>query len=474
MHPPSPFLSTEPSGSSTANTCLHVLIPPTKRSRDLLTTLAALRAGRDPRLCITTNAPSDWQSTPESIRREFVDANTVVREFRPLDDPVSELKLAEEDVLFLVQAGAIPPRGWIESLLAHGRLIPGARAIAATSHSIEEYSAEGLVRWSADHEYAKRNWYRLSEDRANVDTPMLALFEPNQSREELREWWRSGGADSLRLPTPGRLIQAKDIRVLCPASPTEGRTAPPNFNVCIRDKLIEPDVFTADLGENRAQRQKLLRVLEDGPHPEASLYLARLCLATGERSEAGSHARACLDSWPNCTAAQLLLARALIGDNRIDAALAILESLQQSGPLDRSLQGELFACLGSVWLRKGEPLQARPCIEEALLLEPSNLVALYGRARLHLALGSFEEALEDLLTTTRAAPLAPSAWFELGRTQILIGDYQAGRNALLHLLDLDPGHDSARALLERTDPDIRPHLHSDLPDIDNGPEDWES
>ncbi|MDE0895266.1 MAG: tetratricopeptide repeat protein [Planctomycetota bacterium] len=444
---------------------LHVLIPPAERSRDLLTTITALNASRDPRLHITTCAPGDWRNTPEAIRRSVVDRNTTVHEGGGFDDPVSGLDLADGEALFLIQAGAIPPRGWMETLLAHGRQVPGARAVGATPHISTEDTSESLDRWSENDERAHSNWYRLFEDRASVDTPLLALFNPTECSRQLRDWWRSGAHGSLRLPAGGRLLLAKDIQVLSPASKgdSEAATTSPSIRSCMRDPRIEPNRLTDCIEDIDAQRMRLLEVLEDGPHPEASLYLTRLGLATGRREEAAGHARACLDSWPNCSEAQLLLARALTGLGRIDAALSILETLQQGGPMNKELHGGLFACLGSIWLRKGEPHQAGQCIEEALLLEPGNPVALYGRARLHLAHGRFEDALADLLATTRETPLIPDAWFELGRTHILAGDYQAGRIALLHLLDLAPDHDAARGLLERTDPDVYPHLPSDLP-----------
>ena len=315
--------------------------------------------------------------------------------------------------------------------------------------------------WADAAERARRSWYRLAEDRSRVETPLLALFRPTDCALPLRDWWRSGAHGSLRLPPGGRLLLAKDLLV---RSPNAGLEPSPSIQSHLRDPRIDPDRTTDSSEDAEAQRERLLDMLEDGPHPEASLYLTRLALRRGRRREAAGHARACLDSWPKSSEAKLLLARSLIGQNRIDAALAILEDLQQSGPMTPDLHGGLFACLGSIWLRKAEPQQARPCIDEALALEPDNVVALYGRARLNLALGEFELALADLLVITRLSPLNPDPWFELGRAHVLAGEYAAGRVALQHLLDLSPEHDAARALLERTDPDLCPHPESDLPD----------
>ena len=436
---------------------LHVLIPPGARSRDLCTTLAALGASKDPRLSITACTPRDWSETPQDIRLSLLDSSCTLLDGESLRDPTHVLELNEGSVLFLLQAGAIPPRGWLETMLGHGRLEPGARAIAATGETSE------LGIWADAAERARRSWYRLAEDRSRVETPLLALFRPTDCARELREWWRSGAHGSLRLPIGGRLLLAKDLLVRAPQS---GSGSSPSIQACLRDSRINPNRRTDSLEDADRQRMLLLEALEDGPHPEASLYLTRLALGRGHRAEAAGHARACLGSWPKSSEAKLLLARSLIGQNRIDGALAILEDLQQSGPMTADLHGGLFACLGSIWLRKSDPQQARPCIDEALALEPENVVALYGRARLSLALGEFDLALVDLLAITRLSPLNPDPWFELGRAHVLAGEYDAGRVALLHLLDLAPEHEAARALLERTDTDVCPHPQSDLPDSD--------
>jgi len=434
---------------------LHVLIPPGARSRDLCTTLAALSASKDPRLSITASTPRDWAEIPQDIRLGLLDSSCTLLDGKSLQDPTAGLGLTEDSVLFLLQAGAIPPRGWLETLLGHGRLELGARAVAAMNDTSE------LGTWADVAERARRSWYRLAEDRSRLETPLLALFRPTDCEGELRDWWRGGAHGSLQLPPSGRLLLAKDLIVRAPQS---GNGSSPSIQACLRDPRIDPDRWTDSVEDADCQRMRLLEALEDGPHPEASLYLTRLALGRGRRSEAGGHARACLDSWPKSSEAKLLLARSLIGQNRIDGALAILEDLQQSGPMTADLHGGLFACLGSIWLRKSDPQQARPCIEEALTLEPENVVALYGRARLRLAMGEFELALEDLLTITRLAPLNPDPWFELGRAYVLAGEYTAGRVALLHLLELAPEHQAARALLERTDTDVCPHPQSDLPD----------
>jgi tetratricopeptide (TPR) repeat protein len=452
-----PPLHSSHGSTATKSARLHVLIPPGANSRELCTTLAALGTAKDPRLFITASAPRDWAETPQDVRLSLLDSSSVLLDDKSMGDPIANLGLTEDSVLCLLQAGAIPPRGWLETLLSHGRLEPGARAVAATGDTSE------LNAWADAAERARRSWYRLAEDRSRVETPLLALFRPTDCKRELRDWWRSGAHGSLRLPPGGRLLLAKDLLVRSPySSPDQS----PSIQSHMRDPRIEPDRRTDCVEDAEDQRERLLEVLEDGPHPEASLYLTRLALGRGRRAEAADHARACLESWPKSSEAKLLLARSLIGQNRIDSALTILEDLQQSGPMTTDLHGGLFACLGSIWLRKSDPLQARPCIDEALVLEPENVVALYGRARLNLALGEFEAALADLLVITRLAPLNPDPWFELGRAHVLAGEYAMGRASLLHLLKLTPEHDAARALLERTDPDLCPHPQSDLPDSD--------
>ncbi|MDF1800720.1 MAG: tetratricopeptide repeat protein [Planctomycetota bacterium] len=446
---------------------LHVLISPARDRRELLTTLTALSAARDPRLVILAALPDDAQPGAYAIPDQSAWPGRAPRLVRTadLDDPFDGTELGPDSVVFLLRAGAVPPRGWCETLLAHARPpgIPGSPAIGGEVRAVaaeswvpldpNESPALALQRWSEDDRAARRSWYRIAEDRPQLEAPLIALFHPAELRGELASWWRSGCTRDVRLaleahPTARHLV-AKDLLVF---GPPEHATSPP-LRAALASFSTERDFNYPERREDVTERQLRLEArFEFGPDPAAALELAHLALATGQRAAAIAHARACLDHWPACAEAQLLLARGLKGSGQLDAARRMLEGLFDAGPLEPGLRASIFATLANYWLQRGDPDQARPCVDSALVIDADHPVARYAHARLMLACGAFEKALEDLEATVRRVPLVPDMWYELGRTRLLAGLEASGRSALRRALELAPNHEGALVLLERLDP----------------------
>ena len=479
---------------------LHVLVTPAPDLRTLLTTLTALSAARDPRLVVTAVLPEGgeaaarrladpaaWPGRPPRLLPAdracdpfgpdpFAPDASAADPFAPGSsdtgplvagpDPAAFPTPAPGEPLFLLQAGAIPPRGWTETLLAHGRsgagpgLQPGGpvRAVAAsawTSDRADESHAERLEHWARADRAARRSWYRLAEDRLRVQTPLVALLDAGDLRAPLAAWWRGGCRGPLPLGDDLRpdlrLLVAKDLLVFAPEQ--GGTTA---------TVAAEPDHETAaeletlsDPADVRRRAELLEARLASGTDPRASLRLADLCLRRGRRDETVHHARACLAAWPACAEAQLLLARALGGSGQLDGARALLDRIFEAGPLEPALRAGTFAALASIWLQRGDAVQARPCLDTALAVDPDLPQARYTRARLFLAEGNFDLALADLESALRRRPLVPDMWFELGRARLLAGHEAAGRRALERALELDPRHEAAAGLVERLEPHPR-------------------
>ena len=447
---------------------LHVLITPAPDRRALLTSLTALSAVRDPRLAVTAVLPEG--DHPEELAAHGTWPGRAPRLLAPgeLHAPLEGLAPEEGDALFLLRAGAVPPRGWTETLLAHGR--PGGRsgqvdqggtvaAVAApawTASEPDRSPTKDLERWSRSDRGARRSWYRLAEDRPRVEAPLLALFEPADLADELEAWWRGECRGSLDLTRRGagdrRLLVAKDVLVL---DHPDDRIPGLRAHLDRDERGGELEELT-DPAEVRRRWLELEARLDEGVDVPASLELADLALRRGRREETIHHARTVLRSWPACAEAQLLLARALGGAGQLDAARRLLEQLFDAGPLEPRLRAGAFAALASYWLQRGEPGQARPCLDTALAADPTQPQALYTRARLLLAEGSFDLALADLEAAIRQRPLVPDMWYELGRTRLLAGREVAGRRAIERALSLDPTHEPALDLMERLEPGPKP------------------
>ena len=424
---------------------LHVLVTPGADTRALFGSLAALSAVREPRLEVTAIAPPGG-APPIPLDRRF---HFIENRRDQLPQVLAELET--NSVLFLLRAGALPPRGWLETLLAHGKET-GARAVGALAWQPNPIRPpeDELLRWEREERICRQGHYRVVEDRAEVETPLLAIFRPDELRAELETYWKKGCTTNLcllpqdaktRVP---RLIVAKDLAAWSDASLLALRASV----TCRMPSNRAPK----SIAESDAIRCQLKAALADGPHPEIHLRLAELELSRGDRNAATRHARACLDDWPDCAEAKLLIARALTGEDRLEAARAIVEKLFHAGPLRPKDRAGLFACLASIWLRGGDPAQAQPCLDVALSIVPNHPVARYGQARIALAGGRFNEALEHLDVCVSEVPLSPDIHFELGRAQVLAGLTDAGRRSLERALELSSDHKKAEALLERLDP----------------------
>lgn len=427
---------------------LHVLITPSQDTRAILSTLAALSAAREPRLEVTAIAPAAG-----------LEGWTFDRRFRVIPERdeacstlIDDLELEQDSVVILIRAGSLPPRGWLATLLQQGD-DTGARAIGAIAwkpNSTKEPEKE-LRRWEREAKDAAQNHGRIIADCPELETPLLAIFRPSEIATTLRDFWLANCATALALrpenPSPNaappRLLFAKDLIVW-----------QNDFSLPIAAHIMGPAPApctprTPSEANNIARRLHLL--LESGPRPEIHLRLAELELARSDRSAAINHARACLDAWPECTAAKLLLARALTADDRLAPARSMIEQLLHTGPLSPSDRADVFACLGGIWLRSNDTAQAKPCIDVAIAIAPNHPMARYGQARIAQAAGRFGDALEHLAISLEAMPLSPDFHFEMGRAQVLAGLTDPGMRSLEHALQLDPEHACALELLERLD-----------------------
>ena len=424
---------------------LHVWVTPTHDARALYGSLAALSTVREPRLEVTAASPPGG-APPIALDRRFRFTTS-----HPGELPEALNGLGADSVLFVLRAGALPPRGWLETLLAHGKTT-GAGAVGALAWAPNPARSpeDELARWEREERISRQGHYRVVEDRGEVETPLLAIFRPVALLSELEAFWRRGCATSLCLPSqnadgrPPRLLVAKDLAAWLPPDL-------PNLCAKVSGRLPirrEPK----DVDEANDYRAELVAAQLEGANPEIQLRLAELELSRGDRASATRHARACLESWPECAEAKLLVARALTGEDRLEAARAVVEKLFHAGPLRPNDRAGLFACLASIWLRAGDPGQAQPCLDVALSIAPDHPVARYGQARIALAAGRFGEALEHLELCTRRVPLSPDMHFELGRARVLAGLTESGRRSLEYALDLCPDYHQASALLERLDP----------------------
>ncbi|MBR0938203.1 tetratricopeptide repeat protein [Bradyrhizobium jicamae] len=174
--------------------------------------------------------------------------------------------------------------------------------------------------------------------------------------------------------------------------------------------------------------------------------------------------------------AVLILAHALVGQDRAGEAIAPLERIAR-----RSDDGEVETLLGALLCKSGRAadgiaqlrrtIARRPpylpsfqelagqlskagqlgeaisVIESGLALVPESVDLKVDLGRLLHESNEFAKALEVLTIARDAAPGRPDVLIELGRVLILSGDYTAAADAFRHVLAQRPDDGSVRAYL---------------------------
>lgn len=224
-----------------------------------------------------------------------------------------------------------------------------------------------------------------------------------------------------------------------------------------------------------------------GNHPARLLERAALAMRMQHFGEAEQLAAEVLRTSRTDLAATMILAQALIAQNRGGEAIAPLEkAARRSG--DARIETLLGAALGSAGrstdaieqlrrtaarrppflpafqelagqlLKAGRVEEAIAVAESGLALLPENIDLQLDLARLHFYRNDRGTARAILLKAREAAPGRPEIFVELGRILLLDGEYAAAADAYRHALALRPDDaltraDLAACLLEMGDRD---------------------
>lgn len=204
------------------------------------------------------------------------------------------------------------------------------------------------------------------------------------------------------------------------------------------------------------------------------LERAALALRMGRFTEAEQLAAEVLKASRTDTAAASMLARALIAQNRGEAAIAPLERAARRGS-DSGIETLLGAALGQAGrrteaieqlrrttarrppftpafqelagqlARDGRIDEAIAVVESGLALAPQTIDLQLDLARLHLRQNARGKARAILLSAREAAPGRPEIWIVLVRVLLLDGEYAAAADACRHALGLRPDDALMRA-----------------------------
>lgn len=197
-------------------------------------------------------------------------------------------------------------------------------------------------------------------------------------------------------------------------------------------------------------------VFEEGvekvDQPVSLLYrLAQLYRAKGDIEKADALALRAAQTNPEDPAPFLVLSayRGQVGD--LEGALEAAESAAAVAPDgDPSAKLRVAEVLIEIGVRQGQPEKVergRAMTEEVTAEDPENPAALFVQAKLALAEGRQEEAIQNIRTAIDRRPDWPQAHFLLGTALASTGQRTAARTELARALEIDPNLSDARRAL---------------------------
>jgi predicted AlkP superfamily phosphohydrolase/phosphomutase/Flp pilus assembly protein TadD len=173
--------------------------------------------------------------------------------------------------------------------------------------------------------------------------------------------------------------------------------------------------------------------------PGYRLELARCLVNVGCGEQALGPLQHCGDD----PAAQLLRARILLEQDRLDDAITTLEALRETMP-DSAM---VLARLGQALLRRGRLVEARSALLDAQARQDQDPLIADALSELALREGDFDAAVEHALDAVSLTHHFPRAHYHLGCALAGRGDAERAVLALRTCLGLAPGFTPARAKL---------------------------
>lgn len=181
-------------------------------------------------------------------------------------------------------------------------------------------------------------------------------------------------------------------------------------------------------GQAQEAQRTFQRVLALDPrHASAHLHLGLMAQEQGAHRLAASHLGAAVGLAPEVVPAWLSLARSLRELGRYDKAVEVLVQARQHHPQAADLHAEE----GQVWLRAGQPQQARASLEAALDLDPQHLYAAQALGTLLSSQGELQACLRAHVLAI-SSPEAPTwAWIGFADAVAALPQVPAGLSAQL-------------------------------------------
>jgi Flp pilus assembly protein TadD len=172
--------------------------------------------------------------------------------------------------------------------------------------------------------------------------------------------------------------------------------------------------------------------------------------ALGRPDEAIAAYRAAIRIQPRLIEAQMNLAGALVRAGRLAEARDRLQTVVELDPVH---QPRAWFNLGLIRAQTGDVGGARDAFERAATLDPDLVPAHIQLGTLYLRAELFEDAIPHFRNAVVADSTNASAVGSLGMAHLQLGRTKRARQLFERVLELDPGNEGARTLLEQLRPE---------------------
>ncbi|MCA8922182.1 MAG: tetratricopeptide repeat protein, partial [Planctomycetes bacterium] len=251
------------------------------------------------------------------------------------------------------------------------------------------------------------------------------------------------------------LRSARDHVVLARVGEEQGARAEARIEVEQSLALLETadgrllsGLLSLERGESAEAVRDLERAVALEPELEAAHEaLGWLAIDRGEFERACAHYRRAIASGgaePRASAGRGL-ARGLLALGRVEESRQVLAGLVERRPEDT----RALLLLGEVDGLLRREVEARSRFDQVLRLDPAEVEAYLGRARVAQRLGDLEAALADATRALELDPARGDTWTLIGTLRDALGQRDAALAAALRAVELGPSAASSQRALER-------------------------
>jgi len=286
---------------------------------------------------------------------------------------------------------------------------------------------------------------------AQLASAYLQAGAPDKAAALLRRGGDQAGGNAAEVRRAAILLRAIEAAEGTPAARAEVRAL-------IAAHPADPYLatlaaaFFAREGDPAAGRDVLNNALARGAEPASLLLpLAQLEWSTGARKNAAASLDRLLALQPKNLVAHMAAGEIALAERDAAGAQRHFQTVLDARPdsIDARLR------LAQVALAQNEPAKADELIAGAAKIAPQSADVRNAIGMLYLNSGRADQALEHFRAACAADEKNATSWFNLGRTQRMLGQVGPARESVEHALRVQPGWLPASAVLVMMDIEAR-------------------